>query len=36
MKSKEIQALSLEIWLGPSSEKFSSDLETMDREWNIT
>jgi len=42
MKSKEIQALSLEkfagAWAGsrPSFEKFSSDLETMDREWNIT
>jgi hypothetical protein len=42
MKSKEIQALSLEkICRGfglarPSFEKFGSDLEIMDREWNIT
>jgi hypothetical protein len=42
MKSKEIQALSLEkfagAWAGsrPSFEKFGGDLEILDREWNFT
>ncbi len=42
MKSKEIQASSFGKillglgWLRPSFERFGSDLEIMDREWNIT